>query len=153
MKMAQLVIRGLFRNLKMNNVLCSVSGVRRYSGKGDDGSAAMADKGSLTLEETVDFSIHGPSPQGIQGGHDQYLEISEPQIQTNIVAEANEREVAETLNCHGSVNLYSSMQSNVPDPCDVKIEFAEHFNMPGGGGKLYDKYIQEVQIASHPRDK
>jgi hypothetical protein len=109
--------------------------------------------GSLTLEETVDFSIHGPSERGIQGGHDDHLEISEPIVKTNITSAAEEKEVADKLNCHASVNLYSSMQSNVPEPFDCKIDYAEHFNMPGGGARLYDKYIQEVHVASHPRDK
>lgn len=111
----------------------------------------ISTKDVLNLLQT-DFSIHGPSIQGIQGGHDQHLEISEPPVQTNISSDAEDTQVADTLNCHASVNLHSTMQSNVPEPCDVKIDFAEHFNMPGGGVKQYDKYIQEVHIASHPRD-
>lgn len=147
--MAQLAVRGLLRNLQTKSIFCSVSGFHSNFNKGCSKSVA---NGSLTLEETVDFSIHGPSQQGIQGGHDQHLEISEPPVQTNIASDAEDTQVADTMNCHGSVNLHSTMQSNVPEPCDVKIDFAEHFNMPGGGVKQYDKYIQEVNIASHPRD-
>lgn len=148
--MAQLAVRGLLRNMQRKSFFCSVSGFHSNFNKGC--SKSVTNGPTLTLEETVDFSIHGPSLQGIQGGHDQHLEISEPPVQTNITSDAEDTQVADTLNCHASVNLHSTMQSNVPEPCDVKIDFAEHFNMPGGGVKQYDKYIQEVHIASHPRD-
>ena len=52
---------------------------------------------------------------------------------------------------HGSVSLYSVMQSNVPEPFNPHGRNPTHLNMPGGGVKLGDKYLSDKRVAATER--
>ena len=110
------------------------------------------DQGLRIVEDVVDYSIHGPSSSGVQGGHDDLLDVIETENvgdrkKLQVSSESNEQ--VESYNCNNNVNLYSCMQTNVPEPFNAELNHSDHYNMPGGGSKLFDKYIQDVQGSNH----
>lgn len=105
------------------------------------------------LEEAIEYSIHGPSIQGIQGGHDELADLDASLTDSNAGTDSNNDskvipENVQTYSCSKSINLHGCMQTNVPNPYAVQsgylVEQLDHGtpqNMPGNGKKLYQKYV------------
>lgn len=105
------------------------------------------------LEIAVDYSVHGPSVQGIQGGHDDLLDdlqITQPVEQANSMQAEN----IDAFKCHGNLNLHGCMQTNVPEPFHTEVEhYDSDHNFPGSGNLLLHKYISDAVSDFHPARK
>ncbi|XP_076113015.1 uncharacterized protein LOC143080836 isoform X1 [Mytilus galloprovincialis] len=101
------------------------------------------------LEEAIDYSVHGPSVQGIQGGHDDLVDVlyNEKPESDIVKSDAN----VEAFNCHSSLNLHGCMQSNVPQPFTTSCEhYDSPCNIPGSGVLQKQKYINDAMSGFHP---
>ncbi|KAK3086842.1 hypothetical protein FSP39_024297 [Pinctada imbricata] len=101
------------------------------------------------VSDVVDYQIHGPSAVGVQGGHDHLLDVIDNSSDGKPEEIPVSNEQAESYNCNNNVNLHGCMQTNVPEPFNTDFNHSDHYNMPGGGGKLFEKYIQDVQSSNH----
>lgn len=115
-------------------------------------------KSEYVLEEAVDFSLHGPSSGTANGVLDQeyheYTVGDDGKSGAPLGEKPQDVELEETsaaMNCHSSVNLYSCMQTNVPEPCNTdNFTHANYRNMPGENSKLLQKYVANNQNTTHP---
>lgn len=117
----------------------------------------VTQKSEYVLEEAVDFSLHGPSSGTSNAVLDQeYHEYTEAVDQKAGTLSEGKQEVdleenSAAMNCHSSVNLYSCMQTNVPEPCNTDdFTHANYRNMPGENSKLLQKYVADNQNTTHP---
>lgn len=100
------------------------------------------------LQDAIDYSVHGPSVQGIQGGHDDLIDVLQnEQCSTRSLQYEN----VDAFNCSGNLNLHGCMQSNVPEPFSTTHEqYESPCNLPGNGRLLMQKYINGAVSLSHP---
>ncbi|XP_060077062.1 uncharacterized protein LOC132556645 [Ylistrum balloti] len=119
-----------------------------------------AEESRKILEEAIEYSIHGPSVQGIQGGHDELVALGNASA-TNVV----DSQIPENIRNYSysrNISLHGCMQTNVPDPYKVQsghftsqLDHGTPQNMPGNGKKLYQKYISggrnDVNSSQPPR--
>ncbi|XP_033755658.1 uncharacterized protein LOC117338411 [Pecten maximus] len=113
--------------------------------QGEEKSISVEESRQI-LEEAIEYSIHGPSIQGIQGGYDELADIEYASTDTNTVTEIPEN--IKNYSYSRSINLHGCMQTNVPDPyavqsdrCVAQLDHGTPQNMPGNGKKLYQKYV------------
>ena len=114
------------------------------------------DAGRKILEESLDYSLHGPSIQGAQGGRDQILDtIANTHKSTGNMPHLPNAH-AETYSCSGNISLHGCMQSNVPAPYNAEDSHNETIKlgvvnqgspqyMPGSGDSKIQKYASAGQ--------
>ncbi|XP_069113056.1 protein FAM210A-like [Argopecten irradians] len=115
--------------------------------QGNETAPFSVEKSIQILEEAVEYSIHGPSIQGIQGGYDELADLEyAPAVTTDTVTEIPEN--IKNYSYSKNINLHGCMQTNVPEPYAVQssqfvtqLDHGTPQNMPGNGRKLYQKYI------------
>lgn len=105
------------------------------------------------LEETVDYSVHGPSVQGVQGGHDEFVDVlQKEQLKETFYPKPEDN--IDALGCNRSLNLHGCMQSNVPQPFHTNVAHYESpYNLPGNGRLQLQKYVNDAVSDTHPSRK
>lgn len=105
----------------------------------------------------AEYQCQGPSIQGTQGAQDNYsLSSLTGSSKMGTATEDLSKEdvhstVFEGLGSH--VSLHGCMQSTVPQPLNTSncsSGYSSYLNMPGGGGRLLDKYLSGSNQACHP---
>lgn len=109
-----------------------MSCIEGYQGDVRDMSVTEA---KHVLRQAAEYQNDGPSVQGAQDR--QYSDVHAP--------------VFDGMGSH--VSLHGCMQSTVPTPqrdSGSSSGYGSYLNMPGGGGKLMDKYLSNGNQLSHP---